>query len=173
MEIRALRPSDDRATFRSGDPDLDSFFQKYAAQNQFRHHIGTTYVAVEADRMLGFVTVAPGQIESERIPHALRRRLPRYPLPVLRVARLAVDSSVRSRGIGSALLRFALRLALRLGDEFGCAGVLVDAKPAAVEFYNRLGFMPLDLIEGESSVRPIPATMFLPLGEIRAASRPR
>ena len=47
MEVRALRATDDRTTFRSGDPDLDRFLAKYAAQNQFRHHIGTTYVAVE------------------------------------------------------------------------------------------------------------------------------
>ena len=39
--------TDDRTRFRSGDADLDRFFQAYAGQNQFRHHIGTTYVAVE------------------------------------------------------------------------------------------------------------------------------
>ena len=42
MEIRALRNTDDRTTFRSGDADLDRFLAKYAGQNQFRHHIGVT-----------------------------------------------------------------------------------------------------------------------------------
>ncbi len=42
MEIRPLREADDRTTFHSGEPDLDRFFVKYAGQNQFRHHIGTT-----------------------------------------------------------------------------------------------------------------------------------
>ena len=50
IEVRPLRETDNRATFRSGDPDLDHFFARYAGQNQFRHHTGTTYVAVEADR---------------------------------------------------------------------------------------------------------------------------
>lgn len=56
MEIRALRSSDDRTHFRSGDASLDVFFRTYAGQNQFRHHIGVTYVAVEDRRLLGFVT---------------------------------------------------------------------------------------------------------------------
>jgi hypothetical protein len=61
VEIRALRPADDRARFRSGDPDLDRFFQAYAGQNQFRHHIGTTYVAVEGAELCGCVTVSRGK----------------------------------------------------------------------------------------------------------------
>jgi hypothetical protein len=47
MEIRALREGDDRSGFRSGDPDLDRFFLRFAGQNQFRHHVGVTHVAVE------------------------------------------------------------------------------------------------------------------------------
>jgi hypothetical protein len=46
LEVRVLQPGDDRSGFVSGDPDLDRFFQKYAGQNQFRYHVGTTYVAV-------------------------------------------------------------------------------------------------------------------------------
>src|ERR1700680_1883204 len=63
MEIRALRESDDREGFRSGDADLDRFLHKYAGQNQFRHHIGTTYIAIEENRIAGFATVAPGHLE--------------------------------------------------------------------------------------------------------------
>jgi hypothetical protein len=57
IKVRKLEPTDDRSDFRSGNPDLDRFFIHYAGQNQFRHHIGTTYIAVEGDRILGFVTV--------------------------------------------------------------------------------------------------------------------
>src|SRR5262244_3674674 len=99
MEIRALRPSDDRSQFASGDADLDRFFRSYAGQNQFRHHIGTTYVAVDEGRLLGYATVAPGHIEIDRLPASVARKLPAYPLPVLRLARLAVDVSVQGGGI--------------------------------------------------------------------------
>jgi hypothetical protein len=48
--VRRLEPRDDRTRFRSGNVDLDRFFARYAGQNQFRHHIGTTYVAVDEER---------------------------------------------------------------------------------------------------------------------------
>jgi GNAT superfamily N-acetyltransferase len=169
MEIRALRQADDRTAFRSGDPDLDRFFIKYAGQNQFRHHIGTTYVAAEGERIVGYATVAPGQVEFDGLPRGGREKLPRYPLPVLRLARLAVDEAAQGQGVGTLLLRLVFRLALRLADEYGCAGVVVDAKPGAVPFYEGLGFFALEVLEGHGGSRPVPTSMFLPIGDIRAA----
>jgi GNAT superfamily N-acetyltransferase len=118
MEIRALRESDDRTAFRSGDADLDRFLHKYAGQNQFRHHIGTTYVALEDDRIVGYATVAPGHFEVEDLPLLRRTKFPRYPLPILRLARLAVDQSMSGWGLGKRLLRFVLHLSLRIAARF-------------------------------------------------------
>jgi GNAT superfamily N-acetyltransferase len=170
VEIRILRASDDRSAFRSGDPDLDRFFQRYAGQNQFRHHVGTTYVAFDSNRIVGYATVAPGHIEIDDLPATLRKKLPAYPLPILRLGRLAVDETVRGQGLGKELLRFVLQLARRLASDYGCTGVLVDAKADAVSFYQKLGFMHLELVEGQSDARPMPRPMFLPIGEIKAAS---
>jgi GNAT superfamily N-acetyltransferase len=169
MEIRALRTEDDRSQFRSGVPDLDRFLQGFAGQNQFRHHVGVTYVAVEEGRILGFATVAPGHIEIDDLPAATRRKLPRYPLPVLRLARLAVDEGVRGQGLGRRLLRFILELAVQMANDYGCIGVCVDAKPDAVEFYGRYGFVSIDVVEGQSGGRPAPIPMFLALRAIREA----
>jgi GNAT superfamily N-acetyltransferase len=105
MEIRALRPGDDRSGFHSGDEALDRFFHRYAGQNQFRHHLGVTYVAADGERIVGFATVAPRHIDIDDLPERLRKKLPRYPIPVLGLARLAVDASARSLGLGSQLLR--------------------------------------------------------------------
>jgi GNAT superfamily N-acetyltransferase len=176
MEIRPLRPDDDRAAFHSGEEALDCYFRSYAGQNQFRHHVGVTYVAVEKSRILGFATVAPGHIDIEDLPASARKGLPRYPLPVLRLARLAVDRSARSQGIGAQLLRYVCRLATKMGDDYGCVGVAVDAKPGAVEFYKKHGFVPQDLVEGRSEARPPETWMFLAMRAILAASalsRPR
>ncbi len=172
MEIRLLLPTDVRTEFRSGDPDLDRFFARFAGQNQFRLHVGTTYVAVEAGRVLGYATVAAGQMEGESVQGAVRRKLPRYPLPVLRLARLAVDETARDKGLGKALLRYVLTLATRMSQEFGCIGVLVDAKPHAIAFYARYGFEALDLIVGGAESRPAPQPMFLPLALIEQALHP-
>ena len=173
VEIRALREDDDRSSFRSADADLDRFFQQFAGQNQFRHHLGVTYAAVEGRSILGFATVAAAHVEIEDVPLAVRRKLPRYPLPVLRLARLAVDHSARGQGLGLQLLRFVLRLALKMADDYGCVGVIVDAKPDAEAFYAKYGFVPVDPVEGQSDARPAPTPMFLSIRAISDAASPR
>ena len=169
IEIRALREGDDRTAFLSGDADLDRFFHRFAGQNQFRHHLGVTYVAVQDRTVLGYATVAAAHVEIEDLPPATRRKLPRYPLPVLRLARLAVDQSARGQGVGLQLLRFVLRLARQMADEYGCVGVVVDAKPEAEAFYTKYGFIAVDAIEGRSDARPAPTPMFLSMRAISDA----
>lgn len=172
MEIRTLLPSDDRAPFHSGDEALDRFFHRYAGQNQFRHHVGVTYVAVDAGRVIGFATVAPRHVEIEDLPEREQRKLPRYPIPVLGLARLAVDASARGLGVGAQLLRFVLELALDMAGRVGCAGVVVDAKPGAVDFYAKYGFTGFDVLEGESEARPRATPMWLPIDVLKRARRP-
>lgn len=172
MEIRALRDTDDRTAFRSGDADLDRFLAKYAGQNQFRHHIGVTYVALDAERIIGYATVAAGTLEAENLPPFQRRKLPGYPLPVLRLARLGVDATAQNRGVGTALLRYTFRLAVEVSERFGCVGMVVDAKPGALDFYSRLGFSPIELVEGQMASRPEPLAMFLPLALLVGAGGP-
>jgi GNAT superfamily N-acetyltransferase len=170
ISIRRLRPHDDRSRFHSGNVDLDRFFRRFAGQNQFRHHIGTTYVAGDDGRILGFATVAPSEIAAEGVPEAQRKRLPRYPLPVLRLARLATDESARRRGVGAALLQGLFTLAHTMADDLGCVGVVVDAKADAIAFYEKLGFVALEPRAGQLGDRPEPLPMFLELGAI---PRPR
>jgi GNAT superfamily N-acetyltransferase len=170
MEIRRLREQDDRLQFHSGDDELDLFFRRYAGQNQFRHYLGVTYVAVEQDRVAGFVTVAPGQLELDTLPGSLRRKLPSYPLPVLRLARLAVDQTVRGQGLGKQLLRFAATMDLQMAEQYGCVGIVVDAKPQALDFYEKYGFVELVALEGASDARPTLTPMFLAMRAIAAAS---
>lgn len=172
MEIRALRPGDDRSEFQSGDESLDRFFHRYAGQNQFRHHLGVSYVAVDGDRILGFVTVAARHVDLEGLPARVRKKLPRYPLPVLGLARLAVDRSVQSQGLGGQLLRFVLELASKMADDVGCVGVVVDAKSGAVDFYAKYGFEPFESLEGQSDARPQPTAMWLGMNAIKKALGP-
>jgi GNAT superfamily N-acetyltransferase len=169
VEIRPLRESDDRSRFRSGDDDLDRFLRRYAGQSQFRHHVGTTYVAVESGEIIGFATVAAGHLEIDRMPASLSRGLPSYPLPVIRLARLAVDERMRGRGIGNALVAYVLRLALRMRDDYGCVGAVVDAKPGAVSFYLKLGFRSIQVEKGASDAKPTPEAHFLPIAVVAAA----
>lgn len=169
IEIRLLEKADERKSFRSSDADLDSFFQKYAWQNQFRHHVGNTYVAIEQAKILGFVTVAPSCIEIDRLPADIKKTLPRYPVSVLRVARLAASVHAQGQGVGKRLMRAAFAMAIELREKVGCAGVVVDAKRDAESFYSSLGFEALEVIEGLIEERPAPKPMFLAIREIEAA----
>jgi GNAT superfamily N-acetyltransferase len=169
ISVRRLRPDDERKDFRSGNIELDRFFLRYAGQNQFRHHIGTTYVAVEEGAIFGFATVAASELTSARIAAAARKRLPAYPIPVLRLARLAVDVRAQGWGVGLLLLRAVFALAYKMADEVGCLGVVVDAKPEAVEFYRKLGFVELDVVAGLLGDRPQPVAMFIELGAVERA----
>jgi GNAT superfamily N-acetyltransferase len=170
VEVRLLRESDDRASFQSGDQQLNLFFRRYAGQNQFRHHIGSTYVAIESGAILGFATMTVGHIEIDKLPSALRKKLPDYPLPILRLARLAVATNTQGKGIGEHLMRAAFSVAIELRDKLGCVGVVVDAKPGAERYYTRFGFAEIEVIEGALEDRPAPKPMFLPLSAIVQAT---
>jgi GNAT superfamily N-acetyltransferase len=170
VEIRPLTREDDRTDFSCGEPELDRYLEHYAGQNQFKLHLAVTYVALTAGRIVGFASVAPSAIERLSVPDArLRKRLPGYPLPVLRLARLGVDSRAQGLGIGKALLRHILALALEQRDRLGCMGVVTDAKSGAQRFYAGLGFVPLEGVsEGLLVSEPMP--MFLGIDTIAAAA---
>jgi len=172
VEIRLLARDDDRSGFSSGQADLDRFFEHYAGQNQFKLHLAVTYVALVHERIVGFATVTPSSIERASMPNArLRKRMPSYPLPVLRLGRLAVDTRAQGVGIGSALLRHVLGLALKQRDRLGCVGVVTDAKPDAVKFYENLGFQAFEGVrEGLLVSEPLP--MFLGIATIASAFAP-
>lgn len=169
IEIRPLARDDDRSDFSCGQADLDRFFEHYAAQNQFKLHLAVTYVAVAAGRIVGFATVAASSMERTGVPSArVRKRLPAYPLPVLRVARLAVDTRARGVGVGRALLRHVLALAAEQRERLGCIGVVTDAKIDAVGFYASLGFVPIEGVR-EGMLHGEPQPMFLGIETIVSA----
>lgn len=158
-----------RRGFSCGHADLDRFFEHYAGQNQFKLHLAVTHVAIVEGSIAGFATVAASSIERSTVPSArLRKRLPGYPLAVLRLARLGVDTRAQGLGIGKALLRHVLALAVQQRDRIGCVGVVTDAKPEAERFYRGLGFVPVEGVrEGLLHGEPLP--MFLAIGTIASA----
>jgi GNAT superfamily N-acetyltransferase len=130
-----------RAGFDCGEGALNDFLQRQAGQLQ-RRGFGKTYVALAEDGLTvcGFVSVSAGQVATRQLPEGLK--LPRYPAPMLRIGRLAVDARQQGSGIGQDLLAFALQLALEFSQQVGLYAVLVEAKDKKVKsFYTRLGFI--------------------------------
>jgi len=141
-----------------GNVDLDRFFQRFAGQISFGHHIGTTYVAVD-DEGSRLRQVAPSEITA-RAFQRLRESVSALSLPVLRLARLANRRIGSRRGIGSTLSRPSSRCAHDSGRP-RCVGVVVDAKPDAIAFYEKLGFVTLEPRAGQLGDRPEPLPIFL------------
>lgn len=168
VRVHPLRPENDKARFTSGDHVLDRFLAEFAGQNM-RMYVGVTYVAEESGFVLGYVTLAACSTRRDEIAEEARRSLPAYPLPALRVARLAVDRGFHGQGIGTLLLGAAFDIALEMTRTVGCVGVVVDAKPGAVEFYRRFGFKERTALKGASAARPRPVMMTLPIAKVIAA----
>ena len=139
--IQLLAAQHRRDGFDCGDAALNEFLFRQAGQQQ-RRGFGKTYVAVAEDgvTVTGFITVSAGQIATSSLPAQMK--LPRYPAPMLRIGRLAVDVRHQGKGIGLDLLAFALRLAVEFSQRVGLYAVVVDAKHnKAKAFYVKLGFI--------------------------------
>jgi GNAT superfamily N-acetyltransferase len=107
VTIRRLEEFDEVENFDCGDAPLNSYLQRHAWTNQQKVSIGVTYVALEqaAPRtVLGYFTLATSSVPRERFPKKYVRGLPPYDLPLILLARLAVDKRFAGRGLGHALL---------------------------------------------------------------------
>ena len=133
--------------FDCGVDNLNAYLKKYAWQN-FKKNIGVTILAFEEgkrNKILGYYTVSMVQINFEHLPPELSKGLPRYPVPAMRIGRLAVDRSAQAKGVGSSLLMDALQRAVALSTEVGTCAVLVDAiNEQAKGFYEHYGFIALN-----------------------------
>jgi GNAT superfamily N-acetyltransferase len=165
--IRRLEESDDTGAFDCGDEPLNNYLHKYAWSNQEKSSVGVTYVAAEeaAPRtVLGYFTIAMSSVPREMFPKKYVRGLPNYDLPLILLARLAVDHRFAGKGIGHALISEAFRISLRVSGEVGCRCVITDAYRQRMNWYARYGFVP---IEGSSAEGP--QRMFLDIRTIRKA----
>ena len=139
--IEPLRRDHERASFRCGSDTLDEYLVRYARQNA-EAGVGRTFVAVAppSTRIVGFYSLAASSIRFSSVPVALKKRLPRYPIPSILLARLATDVTVRGLGLGAALLVDAGRRAARLSEQAGVRFLEVEAidEPARA-FYRKHG----------------------------------
>lgn len=126
--IEALRKDHERASFCGGSAVLDEFLPRYARQNADAG-VSRTFVAVTppSARVVGYYSLAASSIRFATLPDDLKRRLPRYPIPSILLARLATDVTVRGLGLGAALLVDAGRRAARLSEQAGIRFLEADA----------------------------------------------
>lgn len=146
VEITKLMDHHEVVGFDCGDAPLNRYLAAHALTNQKKLMIGATYVALDlqfSPSVLGYFTVAMANLAKENLPPKAVRGLPPYALPMVLLARLAVDKRTARKGLGGMLLAEAIRLSLHLSGAIGCRYILTEAYREKVGWYARFGFQAL------------------------------
>lgn len=147
-----------RAGFDCGVEPLTRYLKVLAAQHRAKG-IATTFVLIDSDQpaeILGYYALSAAALSFESLTESDRKGLPAYPIPAVRIGRLAAARSVRRKGFGELLLQNAIRRILQSRGTLGVYAVVVEAKDAAAEgFYRRYGFRICDAQSRQ---------LYLPLG---------
>jgi GNAT superfamily N-acetyltransferase len=153
----------DLSTFDCGSPALNDYLRKFPLRNH-QSHAARTFAATRERRVVGYYTLAAGSVRPDAPPARVVKGLAKHAVPVILLARLAVDRTEQGKGLGVGLLKDALLRASQAADLIGCRAVLVHAKDeAAKAFYQRFGFEPSPVDE---------LHLYLLMKDIRASLAP-
>lgn len=95
-------------------------------------------------QLAGFFTLSAGSVSCSDLPASLAKTLPRYPVPVALIGRLAVATGYQGKGLGSILLANACKKITKASATLAVVGIVVDAKDSTADsFYRHFGFVPL------------------------------
>ncbi len=161
IEIKPIRDigRSSLSRFDCGENNLNTYLKQFAKKNDSLG-IGRTYALIERSKVLGYYTVSMAQVEFQSLPKGALVSLPKYPLPAIRIGRLAIDLQSQGKGFGEYLLMDALSRSVRVSEEVAVFAVIVDAKnKRAKKFYLRYGFIPFE---------DSPLSLFLPISTIRS-----
>jgi hypothetical protein len=142
--VRKLEPDDHVASFNCGHPALNLFLQRFALVNQ-KANSAQTYVCCEygTSTVAGFYSLVVGSVEPSAAASRVVKGLARHPVPVMILARLAIDLKHQSAGLVRALLKNALLRTVQAAEIAGIRAVLVHAKDdVARDWYIQWGFEP-------------------------------
>lgn len=146
VQIRPLDGDTDTAGFECGEKALDAYLQRYATQD-VKRGVARVFVATpmgQLTRVAGFYTLSAASVAAEALPEALRKKLPRYPVPAALLGRLAVSRQDQGQGLGSILLADSCKRVAAASETLAVAAILVDAKsPHVAAFYQHFGFIEL------------------------------
>jgi GNAT superfamily N-acetyltransferase len=140
--VEKLRLDHPIADFDCGREELNRYLLRYAWTNQ-QGGAAQTYVGLAGDTVVGYHSLAVGQVSREEAPERLTKGLARHPVPIMLLARLAVDRRWHGQGVGKALLRDAMQRTLQAAGIAGIRAFAVHAKDEeAKSFYQKFDFIP-------------------------------
>ncbi|MCE5318659.1 MAG: GNAT family N-acetyltransferase [Parachlamydia sp.] len=145
-------------SFSCGNLDLDAYLLRFARTNH-KKGIGKTFVFLNENQVVGYYTVSMACIEFKHLPDQYQKGIPKYPIPVARIGKLAVDTRFQGNGIGKRLLIDGLKRILEASLSVAAYGIIVDAKNHDVkQFYEKLGFV---------SYKNDPLALYLPITTVQ------
>jgi GNAT superfamily N-acetyltransferase len=163
--ITPLNKQHVRKDFDCGEQSLNEYLQRYANQD-IRKRVNRVFVASCSDsteQVAGYYSLSAGSLIASSLPELHRRRLPRYPVPIALLGRLAVSRDHQGQGIGSVLLADALQRTARASQVMAVYAVVVDAlDEQAAKFYRQFGFIALP---------SQPLKLFLPMDSVAGLGR--
>jgi GNAT superfamily N-acetyltransferase len=125
--VHKLSIADGVESFDCGHVALNEFLQRFALVNQ-RSNSSQTYASCNAGQVAGFYSLAVGSVEPSHSAPRVIKGIPRHPVPVMILARLAIDQRYQRQGLGKALLKNALLRTVHAADIAGIRALLVHAK---------------------------------------------
>lgn len=159
--IELLSAEHRTAQFDCGSEPLDIFLKRYALQNQ-RNGSARTFVTTRSNtpEVVGFYSVCAASAVFENTPARIRKGLARHEVPLVLLARLAVDRSEQGKGLGVSLLLDAFARFIRVQESIGARALFAHAKDeTAKAFYERWGF---------EATEDLPFHLFLMTKDIQA-----
>ena len=140
--VRKLSASDTVDSFDCGQPALNQFLQRFALVNQ-KSNSAQTYVSCYSDAVVGFYSLAVGSVDPATAAPRVIKGVAQHPVPVMILARLAVDLQHQGVGLGKALLKDSLMRTAQAADIAGIRSLLVHAKDdSARQWYLNWEFEP-------------------------------
>lgn len=129
-------------SFSCGTTKLDRYLKEFAKRNDDKGY-GKTYVLKDENKVYGYFTLATASISFENMPLEYINSNPKYPIPCIRLARLAISKDEQGKGLGKKLLTDAFLRIIDVSKSVGVKLVIVDAKETSVSFYTQYGFEQL------------------------------
>ena len=140
--VEKIRADHDTESFDCGGAELNRFLNRFAFASH-RSHTAQTYVVCRGLRVVGYYSLTVGQASHENAPVRVAQGIASYPIPLMILARLAVDKGEQGHGLGAALLKDTLLRSAKVADIMGIRALFVHAKDEqAIAFYEHFNFRP-------------------------------
>lgn len=128
--------------FDCGEENLNKYIRTYAYMND-ENNLSKTFICEDDGNIVGFVTLCNAHIEFDEMPVSYKRLMTKYPVPSVKIARLAVDKKYQGMGYGKSILLYAFKKIIQVSVSTGVKVISVDVKESSKGFYEKFGFVDL------------------------------